>query len=130
MKINEVLKEAGNFNFATTKATGRNYFLNSVTNQIYAYIDSVSESGAPLQIWEFVNAYMAKYGWTANPQQEQLLKGLSKKVEDEYNEVGQHPAPGQPQQAQQQQTTTQNPAQNAIAQKRLYRQSQDQQRDI
>lgn len=85
MKINEVLKEGFYDNPSTSNATGQKYFIDSVTKQINAYIDSVRKSGTPLQIWDFVNSYLTKYGWTANPQQQEMLKKLSKDVENEYN---------------------------------------------
>ena len=85
MKINDVLNEGYYDNPSTSNATGQKYFVDSVTKQLNAYIDSVRKSGAPLQVWEFVSSYLTKYGWTANPQQEEMLKKLSKEVQDEYN---------------------------------------------
>lgn len=120
MKINEVLKEGFYDNPSTSNATGQKYFIDSVTKQIHAYIDSVRKSKQPLQMWDFVNSYLTRYGWSPNPQQAEMLKKIAKEVEDEYNYFLQsQPKAQQAQQPTQptQQNTGPTP-QDLIAQKR------------
>lgn len=85
MKINDLLKEGFYDNPSTSNATGQKYFIDSVTKQIHAYIESVRKTGQPLQMWDFVNSYLTKYGWTANPEQTKTLQTMAKEVENEYN---------------------------------------------
>lgn len=85
MKINDILKEGLYDNPSQSNATGQKYFIDSVTKQINAYIDSVRQSGQELDIMAFVNSYLTKYGWTANSQQLEMLNKLSNEVETKYN---------------------------------------------
>ncbi len=93
MKINDVLNEGFYDNPSTSNATGQKYFIDSVTKQLNAFIDSSRKSGQPVKIWDFVQSYLTKYGWVANPEQTTMLKKLASDVEAEYNVLQKQPEP-------------------------------------
>lgn len=86
MKINEILKEDyGYGGVSKSGATGQKYFVDSVTKQLHAYMDSARKTGQPVSTWEFVQSYLTKYGWFANSQQASQLQELCKEVDAAYN---------------------------------------------